>query len=208
MSKFVTRSLAFTAVCVLGAGLLASRAESACTYSVGENPVKVEWTAFKLTEKVGVTGTFNTTKLSGPTKAASLVDLAKGLSMEIDGTSIESANPARNATISQFFFQNFVPSPSITGQVEQVDGDDSKGTLHIAITMNGNTETVPFAYTISKDHEVQASATIDMMDFGLQKAFDTLHLACEEQHTGEDGISKTWTDVDLKLSGKFAKACN
>ncbi|MDG2306037.1 MAG: YceI family protein [Candidatus Binatia bacterium] len=208
MSTRVARTLTLAALCGLVVGTPANPAQAACTYSVGEDPVKVEWTAFKLTEKLGVTGTFNTTTLSGPTEAASLVDLAKGLSMEIDGTSIESDNPGRNATISQFFFQEFASSPNITGKVESVDGDDSKGTLKIAVTMNGATKAVPFAYTISKDHGVEATATIDMMDFAMQKPFDSLHRACEEQHTGEDGVSKTWTDVVLKLSGKFAESCN
>ncbi len=208
MNEFVGRTISLFAACALLAGPLGGLAKAACTYSVGKDAVKVEWTAFKLSEKLGVTGTFNTTSLSGPTSAASLVDLAKGLSMKIDGTSIESANPGRNATISQFFFQVFAPSPEITGKVESVEGDDSKGTLQIAVTMNGTTKTVPFAYTVSADHAVEATATIDMMDFALQKAFDSLHAACEEQHTGEDGVSKTWTDVGLKLSGKFAESCD
>lgn len=208
MSTFACRSLALAATCALALVSLPPKADAGCTYSVASDAVKVEWTAFKLTEKVGVTGTFNTTTQAGPTEADSLVALAKGLSMKIDGASVESNNPGRNATISQFFFQQFSPPAEITGKVESVEGDDSKGTLNIAVTMNGTTKTVPFAYTISKDHAVEATATIDMMDFAMQKPFDTLHQACEEQHTGEDGVSKTWTDVDLKLSGKFAESCS
>lgn len=208
MRTFVGRFPGLAASCALAVCLVAPQADAACTYSVSKDAVKVEWTAFKLTEKVGVTGTFNTTALSGPTQSDSLTALAKGLSMKIDGASIESNNPGRNVTISQFFFQKFSPSPEISGKVENVDGDDTKGTLNIAITMNGTTKTVPFAYTISKDHEVEATATIDMMDFALQKPFDSLHMACEEQHTGKDGVSKTWTEVGLKLSGKFAASCS
>jgi polyisoprenoid-binding protein YceI len=194
-------------VVLLAASLCAGRAESACTYSVGDDAVKVEWTAFKFTAKQGVTGSFNTAKLEGPKEASSLVRLAEGLSMEIDGASIESGNPGRNATISQFFFQQFTPSPTITGKVESVEGNDESGTLQVAITMNGTTRTVPFAYTISEANEVEAKATIDLMDFAMQKPFETLHQACEEQHIGEDGVSKTWTEVGLRLTGKFAETC-
>lgn len=212
MSTFVGRTLVLAASCALALGasalLAPTVADAACTYSVGPDAVKVEWTAFKLTEKVGVTGTFNTATLSGPTQSDSLVALAKGLSMKIDGASVESNNPGRNATISQFFFQKFTPPSEISGKVASVNGDDTKGTLHVAITMNGTTKIVPFAYTISDAHEVEATATIDMMDFALRKAFNSLHMACEEQHTGKDGVSKTWTDVGLKLSGKFAASCN
>lgn len=208
MRALVGRNLGLAASCALALAFSPQEARSDCTYSVAKDAVKVEWTAFKLTEKVGVSGTFNTMALSGPTRSDSLTALAKGLSMKIDGTSIESNNPGRNATVSQFFFQQFAPSAEITGKVDSVDGDDAKGTLNIAITMNGTTNTVPFAYTISKDHEVEATATIDMMDFALQKPFDSIHAACEEQHTGPDGISKTWTDVVLKLTGKFDSSCS
>ena len=51
MTIFSARTIAV--VCALAFGSLASSAESACTYSVGEDAVKVEWTAFKLTEKLG-----------------------------------------------------------------------------------------------------------------------------------------------------------
>ena len=208
MSTFVGRTLTLIASCAALGSALVPAANAACTYSVGENAVKVEWTAFKLTEKVGVTGTFNTTKLSGPREASSLMALAEGLSMKIDGRSIESNNPGRNATVSEFFFGKFVPSAEIVGKVQSVEGDASKGTLQIAITMNDTTRTVPFAYTISEEHAVEATATIDMMDFALQKPFDSIHQACEEQHTGPDGVSKTWTDVELKLSGTFGAACD
>lgn len=192
---------------LLAAALAAAPARAACTYSVDPRGIKVEWTAFKFTQKQAVTGSFNTTKVSGPTQATSLVELAKGLSMEIDGASIESGNPARNATISEFFFQKFAPPSRIIGKTVEVEGDDAKGTVEIEITLNDTSRVVPFAYTISKDHQVEAAATIDMMDFALQKAYDSLHLACEEQHTGEDKVSKTWTEVGLKLTGKFAQSC-
>ena len=212
MRAFARSTVALSTVCAgaLAASVLATpAAHAACTYKVDKNAVKVEWTAFKLTEKVGVTGTFKTTQLTGKSnEASSLTDLAKGLTMKIDGASIESGNPGRNATISEFFFQQFKPSGEITGQAKSVEGNDESGTVQIAITMNGTTKTVPFKYTITPKNEVEATATIDMMDFALQGPFDTLHQACEEKHTGEDGVSKTWTDVDLKLTGKFSKSCS
>ena len=206
MRKIAISTLA--ALCAFLLGPSETRAGGACTYRIAKDAVKIEWTAFKFTNKQAVSGTFNTTTLSGATQAASLTELAGGLSMKIDGSSIESANPGRNATISEFFFGTFAPSPEISGRVESVDGDDSKGTLKIAITMNDTTRSVPFAYTISADHQVEATASIDMLDFALQKAFDSIHQACEEQHTGEDGVSKTWTDVDLRLTGSFEESCS
>lgn len=187
--------------------LAAARADAACTYSVAANAVKVEWTAFKFTEKKGVTGTFHTARLAGPTSAATLTDLAKGLTMEIDGTSIESGDPARNATVSEFFFQQFKPNAKITGQAVEVTGDDKSGIIKMKISLNGTSQVVPFAYAIGEKGAVEAKGSIDMLDFSLQPAYDTLHKACEEKHVGPDGVSKTWTTVDIRLTGAFQEKC-
>ena len=78
-----------------------------CTYSLDAKDVKMQWTAFKTTKKLGVKGTFTKVKVNGATSAGSLGELAKGLSMELDGASVESGNAGRNVTIKQFFFIKF-----------------------------------------------------------------------------------------------------
>ncbi len=178
-----------------------------CTWSVAPDAVKVEWTAFKFTNKTGVTGTFTTSTLSGPRSADSLVGLAKGLQMTIDGASIESNNPARNVTIRDFFFAKFVPDPKIRGRATAASGDDHRGTIEIEITLNGVSRTVPFAYAIGRDNQVEATASIDLLDFQLDAAHASIHETCQQQHTGEDGVSKTWTTVGIALRGKFTKTC-
>ena len=58
-----------------------------CTYSITE--AKPGWTAFKFTEKAPVGGTFNTVKMNSGAEAATLTEALKGLTMEIDGASID-----------------------------------------------------------------------------------------------------------------------
>ena len=177
-----------------------------CTYSVAEDAVKVEWTAYKTTKKVPVKGTFNTMSLKGKKTAGSLKALATGLSMEIDGTSIESGNPGRNVTVSQVFFQKFAPSAGIKASVANWSGDEKKGTVGVSIALNGTSQTIPLSYTIT-DGNFVATGTLNMMDFALKAAFDSLHQACGSLHTGEDGVSKTWKDVGISLSAAFSKTC-
>jgi polyisoprenoid-binding protein YceI len=187
--------------------LAAPRVEAACTYAVDPPTVKVQWTAFKFTNKTGVSGGFNKANLSGTRSAKTLSDLARNLRMKIDGASIESGDPARNATVSEFFFQQFKPNGDIVAEGVEVNGDDKTGIVKIKITMNGTSQVVPFTYTIGADGAVEANGTIDMMDFALKPAYDTLHKACEEKHVGPDGVSKTWTTVDLKVTGRFNQKC-
>ena len=54
---------------------------------------------------------------------------------------------------------------------------------------------------------VAATATIDILDFRMKAAYEQLHRACGEQHTGDDGVSKTWTTVDLRLTGQLKSDC-
>jgi len=198
-------TLALTLGLALAPGLAVAEK---CTYSVDPNGIGVVWTAFKFTEKTAVNGKFNTRVVSGPTTASSPVELAKGLAMEIDATSVETDNPARNATISEFFFGKFKPNAKIQAAVAGVKGDDRQGTIDIKITMNGVARVVPFAYTAAPEGEVVAKGSIDVLDFALKDAHDSLHQACDEKHKGADGVSKTWTEVDLTVSGKFAKSCS
>ena len=177
-----------------------------CTYSLDSKDVKMQWTAFKTTEKLGVKGTFTKVSVKGATSAGSLGQLAKGLSMELDGASVESGNAGRNVTIKQFFFEKFAPSLGIKASVAKLEGDDTKGTIHISLSLNGVSKTLPFAYTVQSG-VLEAKASMTMSDFALKTAFDSLHNACGTLHTGKDGVPKTWEDVDLVVSSKFSKVC-
>lgn len=196
------------ASCIALALAPGSSAAADCTYSVDPGKIDVTWTAFKFIDKTAVTGRFNTRKVTGPTSASSPIALASGLAMEIDGTSVETDNPARNATISEFFFAKLKPAGTITASVEKVNGDEQKGTIDMKITMNGVSRVVPFSYTATPEGAVAAHGSFDMLDFALQGPFDSLHEACGEMHTGKDGVSKTWTDVEVLVKGTFTKSCS
>jgi hypothetical protein len=45
-------------------------------------------------------------------------------------------------------------------------------------------------------------------DFNLAPALAKLNKACEAVHKGPDGVSKTWSTVELKLMAKVTKNCN
>lgn len=178
-----------------------------CTYATDPSGIKLEWTAYKYTDKTPVKGGFTTTNIKGPTSADSLAALAKGLSMDIDGASIESGDPGRNVTVRDFFFKEFNPPFKMAAVVRNLEGSDTQGNLMIELDMNGVTKEVPFEYTATADGSITAKGGINLMNWNLKNAFDSIHDACEELHTGKDGISKTWDVVDLQITGKFTKSC-
>lgn len=178
-----------------------------CTYRTDPKTIGLEWTAYKTTDKVPVKGHFNTTAVQGPVTAPSLAKLAEGLRMDIDGASIESGDPGRNLTVKDFFFGKFNPPFKMQAIAKKLTGDDTGGNLMIEIDMNGVTREVPFAYTVNGQGELTAKGGINLMDWQLKSAFDSIHQACEQLHTGKDGISKTWDVVDLEIKGQFTKDC-
>ncbi len=197
----------FFALLMLAASTACTKKEPACSYASDPKDIKVEWTAFKTMQKVPVKGSLPQLKVTGPSSTASLAELMKGLKVEIDATAIETGNPGRNVTIQEFFFGKLNPPFKLTASVDQVQGDDLKGTLQAKITMNGNAQSVPLNYQTTPDGSFSASGSIDILNFKANPAYDSLHQACEELHKGTDGVSKTWSTVDLSLSGKFKKNC-
>ena len=72
--------------------------------------------------------------------------------------------------------------------------------------MTGLQKPYTFSY-VQKDGSMVASSVMDMMDFQLQKPFDSIHTACEALHTGADGVAKTWTEVALRVVFSYEKKC-
>ena len=176
-----------------------------CTYTLTE--AKPGWTAYKTTDKAPVSGTFTAATLS-PTKASpSIAAALDGVTMTIDPASVSSGDEGRDKTLQEHYFGQFAPKAEFTVGVVSVTGSDSAGTVDLNIGMNGVNKTISFPYEVSGDGDLSAKASMEMMDFGLQAAFDAIHKACELLHMGSDGVSKTWTDVELSVAAKISKQC-
>ena len=177
-----------------------------CTYTLTD--AKPGWTAYKFTEKTGVSGSFNSTTLSSSSAGPSLAAAIQGVTMTIDPASVSSGNEGRDMTIQQKYFGLFAPQTDLTAGVVAVKGDDKAGTVDVNIGMNGISKTISFPYEMAEDGTLTAKADMEMMDFGLKAAFDSIHTACKLLHTGADGVAKTWTDVALSITAKIAKECS
>ena len=177
-----------------------------CSYTLTE--FTPGWTAYKFTEKAPVSGTFNTVKISEMKTGDTLTSVFAGVTGEIEGPSVESNNPARNATIAAAFFGKFVDAAKITAKVTGATGDDKVGLLMVSVTMNGVTKALQMKHEgLKEDGTIVAKANIDMLDFALQAAFDSIHTTCKDLHTGKDGIAKTWTEVEVSIAAKVTKTC-
>ncbi|QLE00153.1 YceI family protein [Galbibacter sp. BG1] len=159
-----------------------------------KQPLKLKdslrFTAFKTEQKIGVNGTFTDIQLSDfHDEKENMVDLLTGANFKINTKSIYTKDPARDAKLEKFFFENLASS-EITGKFKSFNSEKAM----VQLEMNGIEKEIPFELNATKD-QVELSGSIDMIeDFSANKAFQAIHEACKVLH--ED---KTWTDVDLKI---------
>jgi len=166
-----------------------------CSYELKKEDLKVEWTAFKTPLKIGVKGSFDKLGVKKDAKGKDLASLLSGIPFLIDVQSVNTGNKDRDLKIYNYFFAPV--GPTIKGEVLKYE----KSVLKVAITMNGVTKIVPLKVT-SEDSSFVADGVIDVLDFNLAFSLKGINNACKDLHEG-----KTWSDVSIKLSGKYTQTC-
>lgn len=197
---------------------LAAHAAAPCSYEIDTSTIQVHWTAFKTNQKVAVTGSFAEVTLAGELHGDDLARLLGQLEAEIpatDAEKIRTGNPARDQTLYTHFFRLIKQAPHFKGQIRNVKvqtgatpAADTNGTFDLRLTMNQKTRDVPFRFTLTPAGAFTATGSINVLNFQMNAALESLHKACEALHTGADGASKTWPDVDLKLDAQIRRSCN
>lgn len=175
--------------------------EEVCTYKYDENATILTWTAFKLTEKIGVDGSFDEINVVA-NESEDMFGVLTGATFEIPVVSVNSQDPVRDPKIRDSFFGTMDSTLSIIGTVISIDGNGAS----ISITMNG--VTVEYSGEVKVEEEtITMTTTIDILDFDGQASIDEIGKVCEAKHTGEDGVNKFWSDVNVAVQTKLIKEC-
>lgn len=149
---------------------------------------KLEWTAYKTPDKIGVSGTFNDIELSGAKDSGNIEQDIKDATFKVVTSTVNSKDQERDTKLFNSFFK--LMTGDITGKF--VDFKDGKATVEI--TMNGVTKQKEFTYTII-GNTIALKGNIDIIaDFDGTKAFNSIHELCKELHA-----DKTWTEVDINV---------
>ena len=175
--------------------------EEVCTYSYDANNTILTWTAFKLTEKVGVDGSFDQINVVAK-ESEDMFEVLNGATFEIPVVSVNSQDPVRDPKIRDSFFGSMTETTAITGSIVSIN--ESSAT--VSITMNG----ISVEYTGEvkvEEEKITLKTTIDIVDFEAQTSLDEIGKVCEEKHTGPDGVNKFWTDVNVVVQTKLVKNC-
>jgi hypothetical protein len=174
-----------------------------CFYSYSSGSSVLEWTAFKFTEKTPVKGTFNTIDIEGLETSDDPKKLIESLSFEIATESVETQNPERNGKIAELFFGT-IATPVINGKVRSLSNN---GKATIEISMNNLKQDVVGDYTLDGS-KFSFNAVIDVLKWNAGKGIETLNTACKDLHTGTDGKSKLWSEVELSFTTELSSDCN
>jgi hypothetical protein len=176
--------------------------EKACFFSYNKELTVLEWTAFKFTEKKGVTGTFNEINISGLEKSDDPKKLIESLTFSIPTATVETQNEERNGKIAKLFFGT-IGTQEIKGKVKGLS-DNGKATIEIE--MNNMKQDVVGDYTL-EGAKFAFNATIDVMKWNGGPGITALNTACKDLHTGTDGKSKLWSEVELSFTTELMSDC-
>lgn len=178
----------------------ATPATKVCGYVYDNLSTKVEWTAYKFTNKTPVGGTFKSFVVKANDGALTPEAFVKAMTFSVDAASIDSKNEVRDGRILQHFFGLLSSGTKITGFVKSIQ--DNKALT--SITFNGVTKEVPLDYSFV-DNTITLSGSIDVADWGGSAAINALNTVCKDLHTGTDGKSKLWSEVAIKITSKLEK---
>lgn len=176
--------------------------EVVCSYSYNKDQSTLEWTAFKFSEKSPVKGSFNDIKIGGLTKSDDPKKMIESLTFSIATNSVETQNEERNAKIASLFFKT-IHTENITGKVKSLGND---GKAIIVISMNKLSKDVEGSYTL-EDGKFSFQATIDVLSWNASEGIQTLNTACKDLHTGADGKSKLWSEVEIAFTTELMMEC-
>ena len=80
--------------------------EQVCTYAYDSSATKLSWTSFKTTDKIAVSGTFNTYTVDNTVESNSESAVFENASFTIVTNSVNSGNEYRDPKIITFFFNH------------------------------------------------------------------------------------------------------
>jgi hypothetical protein len=159
--------------------------------TVVEDSTKVNWTGFKTTEKVGVTGTFTKLKLEGLRAGNTPEEILEGAHAKMTTASLSSNNEVRDGKLKNIFF-GAMQNTELIDVIFNFRGEK----LFTTVTMNGVTKELEAQYTV-ENNILKLNTELLIGDFGAQAALDKIHEACYDLHKGADGVSKTWDTVTV-----------
>ena len=162
-------------------------------FSLIKDSTKVSFTAYKTTEKLPVAGQFKTIEISGDAKGETPLETLDGVEFSIPVSSLftNDATGTRDPKILEFFFGVMKNTELISGVFKVGESKQCS----IDVTLNGETSNIPLTHKIISETGISFDGVMNLESWSALGAVESINKACEALHTGEDGLSKTWSEV-------------
>ncbi|HSQ45786.1 MAG TPA: YceI family protein [Lutibacter sp.] len=167
-------------------------------YSIMADSTIIGWTAYKTTAKVPVKGQFSALTIENVKKDSTVLGALNGLKFKIPVSSLITNDTLRDGKLKKFFFGSMKNTLEIKGTVHM----NNNNTSMVELTLNGITRELPIAYMIT-DNRVTIVGNMELDNWQAKAALEALNVVCKDLHTGDDGITKTWSDVKIEVIAVF-----
>jgi len=164
-------------------------------YAVEPTATTINWVAYKTTSKIPVKGQFTKVTIEHKNKATTVIKALNNLKFSIPVSSLFTKDTIRDKKLKKFFFGTMENTTEIKGVITI----NNKNSGTVSITMNEITQALPISYTIN-DQTVTIEAIMNLDNWKAQLALKALNAACKDLHSGDDGISKTWSEVKIEVA--------
>lgn len=168
------------------------------TFTISQDSTKVSFVAYKTTAKKGVGGKFTKIDVKNAKQASSAIEAIEGLEFSIPVSSLftNDATGTRDPKIKEFFFGVMDNTEFISGTFKF----DSEHKCYIDLKLNGVSANLPIDCIVTENRYVTFKGVLDLEKWNALEALASLNKVCEVLHMGEDGVSKTWSDVTIEAS--------
>jgi len=173
-----------------------------CTYSFNSESAAVLWEAYKFTNKAAVGGKLESFTVSNTQTSVTAVEVLKGAEIEINTASVNSKDATRDKKLVDIFFATLNTS-TIKGTIKTITETEAL----CSFTLNGITNDVKMNVA-QVDVAVELTGEINLEDFNGAEAVTTLNKACNDLHTGSDGVSKLWPNISISFVVDLDKNCD
>ena len=166
-------------------------------YQYNEGVTNLEWTAYKTSSKLPVTGGFNEINVIAES-SNDPKEVIESLTFTINTASVETNNEDRNGKIAKHFFET-INTPTIEGKFKSLENDNS---ATIEVTMNGIAFDVVGTYTL-EGPDFSFESIVDVSSWNGVPGITALNEVCSDLHIEKDGTSLLWTEVKLSFNTKL-----
>ncbi|MBL4939058.1 MAG: YceI family protein [Lutibacter sp.] len=163
-------------------------------YTVEAKSTTINWVAYKTTKKLPVKGQFTKVTIENTKNASTTFEALNGLKFNIPVNSLFTNDTIRDSKLKKFFFGTMKNTNSIPGRLTMKNEHSG----FVELTMNGISKMLPIVCVIDKQ-KVTIKAQMDLDNWQAQLALNALNIACKGLHSGDDGISKTWNEVNIEV---------